>query len=120
MAVSLSNREADVMALLWELGPSTVTEVRAKLKDELAYTTVLTILRNLEAKGYVTHLTEGRAHRFSAAVRQSTARKSALRHLTAKLFQSSSDLLLTHLVSDHKLSEDQVRRIRKILDEKPK
>jgi predicted transcriptional regulator len=120
MAVSLSNREADIMAVLWELGPSTVTEVRARLSDDLAYTTVLTILRNLEAKGYATHSADGRAHRFAAAVRQSTARKSALRHLTGKLFKGSADLLLTHLVSDHKLTEDQVRRIRKILEENSK
>lgn len=120
MTVSLSNREADIMAVLWELGPSTVAEVRAQLKDDLAYTTVLTILRNLESKGYVTHAAEGRAHRFAAAVRQSSARRSALRQLTGKLFKSSTDVLLTHLVSDRKLTEDQVRRIRKILEEKPK
>ncbi len=120
MAVTLSNREADIMAVLWELGPSTVAEVRARLKDDLAYTTVLTILRVLESKGYVAHAAEGRAHRFSATIRQSSARRSALRQLTGKLFQSSTDLLLTHLVSDHKLTDDQVRRIRKILDEKPK
>ena len=53
MSVSLSNREAEIMAVLWEQGPSTVAEVKDKLGDELAYTTVLTILRNLEAKGFL-------------------------------------------------------------------
>jgi predicted transcriptional regulator len=119
MSVTLSNREAEIMAVLWEQGSSTVAEVRQKLKDDLAYTTVLTILRNLEAKGYVGHETEGRAHRYVPRIKQQAARKSAIRHLAGKLFQGSSDLLLTQLVSDRKLSEDQVRRIREILEEKP-
>jgi BlaI family penicillinase repressor len=119
MSVTLSNREAEIMAVLWEQGPSTVAEVKQKLSDDLAYTTVLTILRNLEAKAYVGHEPEGRAHRFAPRIKQQAARKSAIRHLAGKLFQGSSELLLTQLVSDRKLSEDQVRRIREILEEKP-
>ena len=70
MSVSLSNREAEIMAVLWEQGASTVTEVKDKLSDELAYTTVLTILRNLEAKEYVGHEADGRAHRYFARIKQ--------------------------------------------------
>jgi predicted transcriptional regulator len=112
----LTDREADVMQLLWDHGPSVVTEVRARLRDELAYTTVLTILRTLEAKGYVGHTEEGRGHRYFAAVKQQAARKSALRHLTGKLFKGSSELLFTHLVSDQKLSPEQIQRMRRLLD----
>ena len=119
MSVTLANREAEIMAVLWEQGPSTVAEVKQKLSDDLAYTTVLTILRNLEAKGYVSHEAEGRAHRYAPRIKQQAARKSAIRHLAGKLFEGSSDLLLTQLVSDRRLSDDQVRRIREILDEKP-
>jgi len=119
MSVTLSNREAEIMAILWEQGASTVTEVKDRLSDPLAYTTVLTILRNLEAKEYVGHEPDGRAHRYFARVRQQAARKSAIRHLASKLFKGSADLLLTQLVADRRLSADQVRRIREILDEKP-
>ena len=119
MSVMLSNREAEIMAILWEQGASTVAEVKDKLGDHLAYTTVLTMLRNLAAKEYVGHEPDGRAHRYFARVRQQAARKSAIRHLASKLFQGSADLLLTQLVADRKLNEDQVRRIREILDEKP-
>ena len=117
--VSLGDREAHVMTILWEHGPSTVAEVRERLSDELAYTTVLTILRNLQAKGHVGHHEEGRAHRYFAKLKQQAVRKSAIRHLATKLFKSSSELLLTQLVSERGLSADQVRRIREILDEKP-
>ena len=60
--VMLGDRELDVMGVLWELRSGTVAEVRERLPAELAYTTVLTILRNLEEKGFVSHEVEGRAH----------------------------------------------------------
>ena len=118
MDISLTNREADVMRVLWDHGPSVVAEVRERLSDELAYTTVLTILRTLETKGYVGHQEEGRVHRYFAAVKEQTAQRSALRHLTHKLFKGSAELLFTHLVSDQKLSPEQIRRMRKLLTEK--
>ena len=85
MEFSLTDREASLMEVLWDAGPSTVAEVRAALADPLAYTTVLTILRNLESKGYVTHTEEGRAHRYSALVARDAAQRSALAALKAML-----------------------------------
>ena len=120
MDISLTNREASVMQILWDHGPSVVAEVRAHLHDELAYTTVLTILRTLEAKGYVAHNEEGRVHRYVAAVEQQAAQKSALRHLTSKLFKGSAELLFAHLVSDKKLTPAQLQRMRTLLEETKK
>jgi predicted transcriptional regulator len=117
--ISLTDREADVMQVLWEQGPSVVSEVKDKLTDSLAYTTVLTILRTLETKGYVSHEEEGRGHRYFATVQQQAAQRSALAHLTGKLFKGSSELLFTHLVSDRKLSPMQIRRMRALLRDKP-
>src|SRR5690349_20082901 len=117
--IYLTDREADVMQVLWDHGPSVVSEVKEQLHDELAYTTVLTILRTLEQKGYVKHEEEGRVHRYFAAVKETAARKSALQHLTSKLFKGSAELLLTHLVSDQKLSKDQIERMRALLAGKP-
>jgi predicted transcriptional regulator len=119
MKISLTDREADVMQVLWEHGPSVVAEVRERLTDELAYTTVQTVLRTLEAKGYVGHDEEGRGHRYHASVKQQMARKNALAHLTNKLFKGSAELLFSHLVSDQKLSPGQIRRMRELLAEKP-
>lgn len=118
MPISLTDREADIMQVLWERGASTVAEVRDALHDDLAYTTVLTILRNLQAKGYVDHKPEGRAHRFFPRVQQQAARRNAVKHLMGKLFKGSADLLLTQLVAENKLDDDQVARIKKILEEK--
>ena len=113
--IHLTDREADVMQVLWEHGPSVVNEVRERLSDDLAYTTVLTILRTLEQKGYVSHEEEGRVHRYFAAVKEEAARKSALQHLTGKLFKGSTELLFTHLVADRKLSKEQIQRMRDLL-----
>jgi len=113
--IYLTDREADVMRVLWDRGPSVVNEVKDELNDELAYTTVLTILRTLEQKGYVRHEEEGRVHRYSATVKETAARKSALQHLTGKLFKGSAELLFTHLVSDRKLSKDEIQRMRDLL-----
>ena len=117
MDIHFTDRELDVMEVLWERGPSTVAEARAALKDELAYTTVLTILRTLEAKGHVGHEEEGRGHRYYAAVQQDAARESALRHMTRKLFRNSAELLFTHLVSDRKLTAEQLQRMRELLND---
>src|SRR5437868_10965712 len=117
MDIQFTDREIDVMDVLWERGPSLVGEVRAALKDDLAYTTVLTILRTLESKGYVSHEQEGRGHRYFATVKRQAAQRSALRHLTSKLFKGSSELLFTHLVSDKKLTAEQIRKMRALLED---
>jgi predicted transcriptional regulator len=118
MKIQFTDREAEVMEVLWERGPSRVSDVRAALKDDLAYTTVLTVLRMLEGKGYVNHKQEGRGHRYFATIKQQSAQKSALQHLTLKLFKGSAELLLIRLIADEKLSADQIRNMRKLLANK--
>lgn len=118
MEINFTDRELDIMGVLWERGPSTVTEVREALADDLAYTTVLTVLRVLEDKGHVGHEEEGRAHRYFPRVQRSEAGQSALRRLTRKVFRGSPEMLLTHLVSDRQLSEEDLRRMRELLDER--
>lgn len=115
MEIQFTDREIDIMEVLWERGPSLVAEVRDALPDPLAYNTVLTILRTLEGKGHVGHEEEGRGHRYHAKVAQQAARGSALRHLTRKLFKGSAELLLTQLVSDRKLSIDELARLHQLL-----
>jgi predicted transcriptional regulator len=118
LKISLTDREADVMQALWDHGPSLVAEVRERLSDELAYTTVLTVLRTLEGKGYVGHEEEGRGHRYFASIKQQAARKNAVQHLTEKLFKGSTELLFSHLVSEQKLSPEQIRRMQQLLAER--
>ena len=109
--MQLGDRELEVMTWLWANGSGTVTEVKDGLTDALAYTTVLTILRNLEAKGFLRRQDEGRAHRYSPRVQQKAARRRALRRLIDTLFLGSPQALLSHLVDEHDLSPAELRRI---------
>jgi len=118
MEPTFTDRELDIMRVLWERGSATVAEVRDALEDELAYTTVLTMLRVLEEKGHVRHEEEGRAHRYYPQVERAQAESSAVERLLDRLFHNSPERLLTHLVSDRRLSEREIRRLRELLDER--
>jgi BlaI family transcriptional regulator, penicillinase repressor len=120
VSITLTDRELDVMSVLWERGSGTVAEVRAALHDELAYTTVLTVLRILEAKGHARHEGEGRAHRYYARVQERVARRGAVRQLLDRFFSGSPELLLTELVGDRELTAKELRRLRQVLDARTK
>jgi BlaI family penicillinase repressor len=117
MRIAFTHRELDVMTVLWNLGSATVSEVREELHDELAYTTVLTVLRTLEEKGYLKHEEEGRAHRYIPTVDRATAGTTALRRMLNTVFGGSAELLLTNLVNDQKLSSSDIEQLRKLLDD---
>lgn len=116
--VIFTERELDVMNVLWDLGTGTVADVREGIRDDLAYTTVLTILRTLEEKGYVGHEEEGRAYRYHPLVERDRAQTSALRRMTRKLFDGSTEMLVTRLVSDRDLDDDEIRRLQELLSER--
>src|SRR4051812_28862468 len=111
----LGDRELDVMGVLWDLGSGTVSEVRDRLPAELSYTTVLTILRNLEAKELVKHTAEGKAHRYYPRVARKVARRSALTRMVDKLFHGSPEQLVAQLVEDEALSAGDLKRLRALL-----
>jgi len=119
---SPSDREMQVMSVLWDLKDASVVQVQQELNDrwepEVAYNTVLTHLRSLKAKGWVKAVDEGRAHRFLPAVSRTHARFVALTDLTEVLFDGSRDVLLTELVSDRKLPLATLQRLRRLLDER--
>jgi predicted transcriptional regulator len=118
--MQLGDRELEVMTWLWANGSGTVAEVKDGLDDPLAYTTVLTILRNLEAKGFLRRQDEGRAHRYFPRVQQKAARRRALRRLIDTLFLGSPEALLAHLVDEHDLTPAELRRIAKRLTDQSK
>lgn len=111
-------RELDVMSVLWTLGDATVAEVHERLSADLAYTTVLTVLRTLEAKGAVRHESEGRAYRYYPEIDQSVAGRRALERIRDKIFGGSEALLLTQFVSEGDLSPDALERLRALIDDR--
>ncbi|HTE46966.1 MAG TPA: BlaI/MecI/CopY family transcriptional regulator [Gemmatimonadaceae bacterium] len=118
MPVVFTERELDVIAVLWERGPSTVAEVRASLTDALSHNTVATMLTILEHKGYVSHTEEGRAFRYHPLVDREEAGQSAFGRLVETVFGGSAEALVTHFVRDRRLTKDELKRIRALLDER--
>lgn len=105
------------MDVLWLNGPSTVAEVVEALSPEtdLAYSTVLTTLRILEDKGYLTHSKQGRAFIYEAVVARETARRSALTQLLARFFGGKPELLVQNLLDNEELSDAEMARLKKMI-----
>jgi predicted transcriptional regulator len=112
----LTDREVDVMNVLWERGASTVAEVHAGIGDTLAYTTVLSMLRTLERKKAVTRVKEGRAHRYAARLERAATQRRAIAAMAAKFFQGSLGSLLVHVVEHERLDKAEIARLRALLE----
>lgn len=111
-------RELDVMAVLWELEDATVADVHERLTADLAYTTVLTVLRTLEGKNAVRHETEGKAYRYFPVVPREEAGGRALRRIREKIFGGSRKLMMNEFVGDRNLTEGELRDLRRLIDER--
>ena len=117
----LTQRELDIMSVLWDLGEATVTEVRDRIDPDLAYTSISSMIRTLEMKGYVSHRRgEGKTHVYFPAIDPETAGETALSRVLDKIYGGSPIKLLAHLVEQKKLSEKELARMRELLKGKPK
>ena len=118
---NLTEAELRLMDVLWDRGPATVAEVAEALPKNLglAYNTVLTTLRILEEKGYITHTKsdEGRAFRYEPVVGRQEASRKAVRYLVSRFFRDSPELLVLNLLENEDLGEPELQRIRKLIAE---
>ena len=115
---ALTDAEARVMAVLWQRQHGTVADVLAglKAKKAVSYSTVQTILRILETKGYVTHDKVDRAFVYRPIVDQAQARRRALRHLVTRLFEGSPSLLVMNVLEDEDIDPAERERLRKWIE----
>ncbi len=118
---NLTEAELRLMDVLWDRGSATVGEVAEALPKELglAYNTVLTTLRILEEKGYLTHTKaeEGRAFVYQPVVGREEASRNAVRYLVSRFFRNSPELLVLNLLENEELSEPELQRIRTLIAE---
>ncbi len=114
-----TDAELRLMDVLWDKGSATVSDVLEGLnaKPPLAYSTVITTLRILETKGYVSHTKEGRAFTYQPLIGRDEARQSAITHLLQRLFEGSPELLVTSLFEDRKISAAEMKRLRVLIEE---
>jgi predicted transcriptional regulator len=110
-----TNRELDVMSILWRTGSGTVAEVREELEDELAYTSVLWMLQTLDEKGFVRREREGRAHRYYPLVEPQEAGAGAIERIVDKVFHGSA-VTLARLISERDISAAELTEMRDLLD----
>jgi BlaI family penicillinase repressor len=107
----LTPLELEIMQVLWEIGPSTVNDVRPKLKGALAYTTVQTMLNVLLRKGKVNRVQEGRAFRYKAVVNRKRASGSAVEDLVRRMFGGSPEALLMTMVESRQIGKKELDRL---------
>jgi predicted transcriptional regulator len=108
---TLTPLELEIMQVLWDVGPCTVAEVQPKLKADLAYTTVQTMLNVLLRKNKVKRVQEGRAYRYRPAVSRERASGSALSDLVKRMFGGSSEALLMAMVDTRQISAEELARV---------
>jgi predicted transcriptional regulator len=114
----LTQRELDIMSVLWDLGEATAQEVRERVDPSLAYTSISTMIRTLEMKGYVSHRRgEGKTHVYYPVVDAETAGESALGRLLDKVYGGSPIKLLAQLVERRRLTAAELARMRALLKE---
>ena len=116
---TLTDAEHRIMEVMWDKGSATVAEVAEALagKDGTAYTTILTMMRILREKGYLSCLKQGRAHIYTPTVDRATAASKAVRQLLGKFFAGSPGELVLSFLRDEKLSPEELEDLkRKILE----
>jgi len=116
---TLTEAELRVMEVLWGDAPATVAEVVESLsrKSPVAYSTVLTTMRILERKGYLTHKKEGRAFLYSPLVNRGEARSNVLRYMLSKFFNNSPELLMLNILKEEKIDTRELQRLKKRIKE---
>ncbi len=117
-SATLTEAELRIMNVLWQKGSATVHEVLESLpsKPPLAYNSVLTIIRILEEKGYVSHAKEGRAHLYTPQVDRKAATRSEVRRLVSRFFGDSHELLVLNILEEKGIDGEEMDRLRQLLE----
>jgi len=115
----LGDLQLRILQTLWTRGEATVAEVHADLKPEraLAYTTVATMLRKMEARELVGHREEGRTFLYQARVAAEEVNRSVGAHLVERLFEGSLADAVSHLLASRKVSREELNQLEKLIQD---
>ncbi|MFN2460135.1 MAG: BlaI/MecI/CopY family transcriptional regulator [Candidatus Velthaea sp.] len=115
---TLTEAEYRLMDVLWQKVTATVAEIHAALGEPaIAYTTVLSTLTILERKGFVKHKTQGKANVYRPVIDRDAARRNVVEFILTRFFDNSPRALMLNLLQSEKLSEEEERRLRGLLDD---
>ncbi len=115
--VLLTNAEHRIMEVIWARGSATVAEVVDALHGKDAYTTILTLMRILKAKGYLTSRKEGRAHVFTPTVDRNTVARNAVHQLLRKFFAGSPSELVLAFLREEELTPEELDELKRKISE---
>ena len=110
---TLTNAEHRIMEVIWARGTATVAEVVDALKGVDAYTTILTLMRILKAKGYLSSRKEGRAFVFLPRVGRDTVARKAVRQLVSRFFGGSPGELVLSFLREEQLTPEELAEIKR-------
>ncbi len=113
----LTKLELQIMQVIWRRGASTVTAVQEALPQDLAYTTVQTMLNILHRKGKLRRELHGRAFAYSATVTEAKASTHALRDLIDRMFGGSSEELVMSLIKSRQIDPKKIAELTRRLEE---
>lgn len=118
----LGDLQLRIMKILWASGEATVGAVHEELAREkdLAYTTIATMLRKMEARGLVKHRLEGRSFIYRPAVGEEAVSRGMADHLLDRLFEGSLSDMVHHLLSTREISREELKRLEKLIAERKK
>ncbi len=120
--IRLGRLELQIMNVVWEKGKATVHDVKDVLGRgrKPAYSTILTMMRKLEAKGYLEHDVDDRTYVYRPTISQQAVRHGVLGDIVDRLFEGSPSLLLNSLVEQNRISGTELKQIQKIIKERGK
>ena len=114
---TLTNAEHRIMEVIWARGAATVADVVEALDGKDAYTTILTLMRILKTKGYLSTRTQGRAHVYTPRVDRDTAARKAVHQLLSKFFSGSASELVLTFLREEELTPRELEQIKqRIMD----
>lgn len=120
--IRLGRLELQIMNVVWEKGKATVHEVKEVLGKgrKPAYSTILTMMRKIEGKGYLEHDVDNRTYVYRPTISQKDVRRGILGDILERLFEGSPALLMNSLVEQTRISEEEFKQIQKVFEEAKK
>ncbi len=118
----LGDLQAEVMEIVWELGEATVTQVHERIcrKRKVTYTTILTAMQKRAKKRWLTHRSEGRAYVYQPRQSREEAHLGVLRKLIKEAFRADPLRLMSHLLEQHPMTDEELADLKKLIDNRRK
>ncbi len=114
----LTERELGVLQILWDIKSGFVNDVLEKFPDpKPPYTTISSIIRILETKGFVTHKSYGKTHEYLPTISKEKYKKNLLKNMVTHFFEGSFDNVVSFMTAENELSESEVKEIEELIEQ---